>query len=536
MTNLIDRALLAVAPARALERAKSRVQAQALLGLADGGGQASASDAGSGAAHGAAGHRWWAPRARDARADTLSLLPLQRGQSRELSRTSPIAAAAININIDRVVGTGLALSAQPNLQVLGWTSDQGAEWKRKVQAEFSLWSDSPESDLCDTLNFYDQQALVLRSALEGGDCFTLLPDAAATRTNPYRLRVQVLEADRVGNPGNKMDTALVAGGVRMDGDGKPTAFHVYDQHPGAAMLTARGQLYAGSWVDAVGRSGRRRMLHHFRKLRPGMPRGVPYLAPIVEIIKQLTRYTNAEITAAVISSYFTAFIETPDGNSAPVFQGEGGADTPGEPIEMGSGAVVGLAKGEKVTFADPTRPNPNFDGFTMAMLRQVGMSLSIPLEMLVKQFNSSYSASKAALLDAGIYFRSVRTWLARSFCQPVYETWLAEAVASGRIAAPGFFADPLLRWAYTRAAWNGDSMGSISPKDEVAAYTAAVDARLMTRERAEWELFGTDFNETFDAKAAEQDRLRAANLLPVPKAGAAAPSDKPAGDTQEPKP
>lgn len=117
--------------------------------------------------------------------------------------------------------------------------------------------------------------------------------------------------------------------------------------------------------------------------------------------------------------------------------------------------------------------------------------------------------------------------MGRSFCQPVYETWLAEAVAIGRVPAPGFFADPLLRWAYTRAAWPGDSMGSINPKDEVAAYVAAIEARLMTRERAEWELWGTDFNETLDVKEAEQQALKAADLLPVPKAGAAAPQTSP---------
>lgn len=46
----------------------------------------------------------------------------------------------------------------------------------------------------------------------------------------------------------------------------------------------------------------------------------------------------------------------------------------------------------------------------------------------------------------------------------------------------------------------------------------------MTRERAEWELFGTDFNDTFDTKQSEQERLAAADMLPVPKAGAAAPA------------
>jgi lambda family phage portal protein len=520
--TLIDRAIAFVAPVHAVDRQRARAQLGVLAGLSDMGAQL-----GAGNAPAAIGGRRRSSAPRDARTDTLPYLRLERGASRELSRTSPIAVGAVQTNIDRVVGTGLALSAQPNSAVLGWSVDQVLAWKRQVHNEFSLWADSPESDIEQTLNFYQQQALILRAVLESGDCATMLPDGEATATQPYTLRLQVLEADRIGNPGNTSDTPTIAGGVKIDASGAPVAFHVYTSHPGGILPGQGGKPFEGTWIERVGKTGRRRILHHYRKLRPGMPRGVPYLAPIIECIKQISRYTEAEIMAAVVTAYFTVFVESPAASAAPVFGAEEDAGGIDNPIEMGPAAVVGLAPGEKITTANPMRPNPNFEPFTQAVIKQMGMALGLPYELLVKQFNASYSASKAALLDAGVYFRSVRTWLALSFCQPVYETWLAEAVARGRIAAPGFFTDPLMRWAYTRAAWPGDSMGSINPKDEVKAYVDAVDARLMTRERAEWELFGSDFNDTFDAKKSEQDRLKAADLLPAPKAGAAAPGAAP---------
>lgn len=523
--NLIDRAIAAVAPAWAAKRhlARARISAMEQLdSLMPSGNTSTLLDGAPDQAPGSTGGgRWWNPMPRDARADTVRWLPTQRGASRELARTSPIAVGAINTNIDRVVGTGLALSAQPNREVLGWSVKQALKWKALVQREFSLWADSTESDQAQTLTFYQQQALLLRSVLESGDAFTLLPDGQPTTTQPYALRIQLLEADRVGNPNGGPDTSKIAAGVRSNDAGAPESYFLYDQHPGGWM-PGSGQRYAGKWIDRLGSSGRRRVLHNYRKLRPDMPRGVPYLAPIIGCIKQISRYTEAEIMAAVITSYLTVFIETPTGNAAPVFDGGKPGDA-GAEIGLGMGAVVGLAPGEKPHVVNPGRPNPNFEPFILAVIKQLGMALGLPYELLLKQFNSSYSASKAALLDAWVYFRGVRTWLAQSFCQPVYETWLAEAVALGRVPAPGFFADPLLRWAYTRAAWPGDSMGSINPKDEVAAYTAAIDARLMTRERAEWELWGTDFNDTFDQKEGEQKRLKKADLLPEPKAGAAAP-------------
>lgn len=514
--NMLDRAIAAVAPGWAAQRALSRAKVHAIGAMTAMGGEAPTAGA-------ASARRWWNPRPRDARSDTMRQLPFQRGASRELARTSPIAVGAINTNIDRVVGTGLALSSQPNLAVLGWTAERAVAWKAKVQQEFSLWADSTECDIEGKQNFYQLQALVLRAALESGDCFSLLPDGERTPTQPYKLRIQVLEADRVGNPGGTADTDTMAGGVRLNASGAPEAYHLYDRHPGSG-LAAAGGIYRGEWIERLGRSGRRRMLHHFRCLRPGMPRGVPYLAPIIDCIKQISRYTEAEIMAAVLTAYLTVFIEAPGGNAAPVFDGDSAthADAPAD-IALGPGAVVGLAPGEKATMVNPMRPNPNFEPFILAVIKQMGIALGLPFELLIKQFNSSYSASKAALLDAWVYFRSVRYWLSLSFCQPVFETWLTEAVAIGRVPAPGFFADPLLRWAYTRAAWPGDSMGSIDPKAEVQAYVEAIDARLMTRERAEWELFGSGWDETYSQKLAEYERLVRDGMLPTPKAGAAAP-------------
>lgn len=466
--------------------------------------------------------RWaWARRPRDADSDTLPYLKGHRGQSRWLAQHSAIGVGAIRTNVDRVVGTGLALSANPAANVLGWNAGQAAYFKTVVQSEFSLWADGTGCDYAAKQNFYELQASVLWGMLASGDIFSLLPNEAVTATNPYELRIQLIEADRCGNPMGQADTDAIAGGIRF-ANGKPTAAHIYDRHPGAGYV-AGSSLYSGNWIDFVGQSGRRRLLHHMRSHR-GQPRGVPYLTPVVNDIKRLGDYADAEIKAAVVSAYYTVFIETPTGDTSQVH----GAGTPeangNETFDLSAAAVIGLAPGEKISTSNPGRPNPNFDAFMTAVAGHIGMGLGLPRELLLKQFNASYSASKAALLDAWIYFRGVRTWLARSFCQPVYETWMAEAVIQGRIKAPGFFADPLLRWAYTRASWPGDSMGSINPKDEVAAYSAAVDARMVSRERAEWELFGTDWHETFAAKKTEQDMLKAADMLPVPKAGAAAPA------------
>lgn len=526
-----ERALAVFSPRAAVRRMTARNTFEAFSGAGGDGAGLSPTNA-----------RWSAiPRSADA--DNLRALPRQRGESRELRRTNPIAEGAISTNLNRVVGTGLVPVPEPDIGVLGWSDEQLAEWKAIWQREFSLWADSKECTLDGGQTFYERQELVLGSRLESGDCFTNLPDGKPTTTQPYRLRLQLIEADRCGNPGGQQDTAAQVAGVKIDPNtGAPVSYHIYKRHPGSSLNT--GDKYAGDWIEAIGTSGRRRILHHFRPKRPEQTRGTPYLAPVIQAIKDLGRYTEAEVTAAVLSAFYTVFIEQESGGGpAPVF----GAEAPSGPqndadpaagaqIAMAPGAIIGLNKGETAKFADPTRPNTAYEPFVMGILKLIGMGLGIPVELLVKKFDSSYSASKAALLDAWQHFRTERNWLVLSFCQPVYETLMAEAVAVGRIQAPGFFEDPVLRWAYTRATWHGDSQGSINPKDEVAAYASAVDNTLMSRERAEWELFGTDWHRTFPAKKRERDMLKSADMLPAPKPGAAAAApaqdSKPQGATQ----
>ena len=213
-------------------------------------------------------------------------------------------------------------------------------------------------------------------------------------------------------------------------------------------------LKKGPYVDewdtraAFTNSGRRNVIHVYEKLRPGQTRGVPYLAPVVEMLKQLGKYSNAEIMGAVINAYFTVFLKSPGGDTGlSVFQDskETGGKASDKNYKMGMGAFVRLANNEDVVFADPKRPNQNFDKFVEAILRQVGTALGLPFELLVQHFTKSYSAARSAMLLAWKMFSTRRTWLVNHFCNIVYEAWMEEAVLRGRVAAPGFLDSRIIR-------------------------------------------------------------------------------------------
>lgn len=454
--TLLDRVVAAVSPERGLARMKART----MLAMAGGGYV--------GADRSRRAQRLWDHRPTSADQAILRDLVDLRSSSRDLVRNNPLACGAINTVTTSVVGTGLAVQPQILTSVLRLSPEAARAWQRSAKELFEMWASQPAwCDIAASQSFYELQELAFRSALESGDSFALLPMQKYVE-EPISTKVQIIEADRVCNPEGKADSDTLAGGIETDKNGRPLRCHIADKHPGA--YHAGGNAWEP--YDFFGeKTGRRNVLHLMSKQRPGQRRGVPYLAPVIETIKQLGTYTDAEITAAVISGMFTVFVkrEAPDG---PIPM-PAGAPAPGtvaaNEIEMQPGAIVDLAQGEDIALANPARPNAAFDPFFIAIVRQIGVALELPADLLLKMFNSSYSASRAAFLEAWRFYKKRRAWLAGQFCQPIYEAVIWEAVAHGKLIAPGFLRDPMIRAAYCRAEWTGDAAGSLNPVDDAVA-------------------------------------------------------------------
>lgn len=104
-----------------------------------------------------------------------------------------------------------------------------------------------------------------------------------------------------------------------------------------------------------------------------------------------------------------------------------------------------------------------------------------------------------------------RKWFVDDFCKQVYELWFAEAVSIGRIKAPGFFADPLIRNAYTNATWTGPAQGCLNPVQEANAAVIRIKNGLSTREDECAAINGTDYEDNVRALENENERLAQAN-------------------------
>lgn len=517
--NIVDKAVEFISPSAALRRKTARMKLEMIRTF-----QNSGYDE-SGAARNKNSMRGWLANSKSPQEDIDRNIPILRQRSRSLYMGAPLAVSAIKTNRTNIIGEGLRLKSSIDAKFLGMTAEAAAEWQRNTEREFELWAESKFCDSTRVNNFYEIQQVACMSWLMNGDACVLLEYENPSRAFPYGLRIHLIESDRVCTP-NSTGTSVnlyamdpdthnrIYNGVEVTDGGRVVAYHICSTYPNSQLQITK------KWtrVKAFGAlTGTPNVLMIYETERAEQYRGVPYLAPVIESLKQLTRYSEAEMMAAVINGFFTVFVTSENGTSETGFTGvvdeEERVSDDDINYELGPGMINMLNPGEKIEIADAKRPSSNFDAFVTSLARYVGAALEIPVELLIKTFNSSYSASRAALLEAWKAFRMKRSWIAADFCQPVYEIFLTEAIASGRIKAPGFFLDPAIKKAYCGAQWNGPAQGMVDPLKEVNAAEKRIANGLSTRERETVEMTGGDFEANIAQLARENQLMKEAGLI-----------------------
>ncbi len=496
--NTLDRAIMAVAPVYGARRYQARV-AIAMTGQY------------SGAKWRKAALKAWRTFAGSADADTLGDLPTLRARSRDLTRNNPVATGAQNTARTHTVGTGLHFRAQIDRDLLGMSEDEADRWERDFEKKFHLWAKSKSCDITLKQNFYDLQGLIFNTVFESGDCLVLRRIAKRPAVAP--LALAVIEADRLATPAVLGADPYIRSGVRLDLDGAAVSYFVLREHPGDFFLTTYLDF---DEVPAFGaNSGEPMALHIYRRLRPEQTRGVPELAPVIEILKQLDRYTEAELMSAVVASFFTVFIKTQDGSGLAPGAPMPGLEQEADDVVLGPGSVASLGVNESSETASTNRANSNFDAFFSAIIRQIGVALGIPYELLIMHFTASYTASRAAIEMAQKFFAERREWLVSDFCAPVLEWFLSDAITSGVVRAPGFFESPLLRAAWLSGIWIPPVGLVLDPKKEWEGDAAGVALGALTLEEVALKRTNGDWLKKTEQRGREHAKRVALMLEPA---------------------
>jgi len=464
--------------------------------------------------------RSWTPYAGSAISDNVGDLPYLRSRARDLVRNAPLAAGARQTVRMGVIGAGLDLYPRVVRGILerrqGLTKEAMDTFERDAAELWWAWQDSTGCDIERSRRFRALTAQVFTSAWTDGDMLVIRRHKALDG-DVLSLKLQLIEGDRLSTPQDRVHDPRIVDGVVRDADGAPLGYYVEDVHPGERYIRPGTRTW--TYQPAFGPDGSRRVLH-VRNLsaedRIGAVRGLPSLGPVIVLLKQITRYTNAELMRNVVASMFTVFIESDrqhassSGGLAPIDPNR--AEEESWEYRLDHGAVVEMEPGKKISLANPPGPTATFDPFTNMLLRQMGAAINVPYELLVRHFSSSYSASRAAVNFAYEAFEIMRGWVEDDFVAPVYEWFLYEAIGLGLLDAPGFQDDPLVRRAYSNFRLTGPVAPQLDPLKEAASSELRMSALLSTHEEETARTTGGDWTDNLAQMIKERQQIRDGGL------------------------
>lgn len=400
-------------------------------------------------------------------------------RSRDNVRNIPIATALIKRICDHAIGDkGLSLHSQIDREFLGLSEDEATTYQKKAESIWKSFAENEESDFNREINFNEKTYLTLQSELEGGDCFSLFVNKKRSGSE-FDLKIQTLEGEYCSTPGNIKSIQRSEGqnqiteGFEKDKDGVNIANHFSVFHPGDRLNFSNSK-----WTRRTifSPTGRRNILHHFDKIRPGQTRGIPVLGPVTGKLLQIGRLSDAELMASVLNSYYAIVLEGETKDTLQTKKSPNDSNTSrttDDKLTLGSGSILRVKPGVKVSSFDPARPNLKFWEFFQSIVAEIGASVGVPKSIILMIYDKSYSASRGEVLLAWVYFLSKRTHIAINLCQPTYGALMDEAVSKGMISAPGYFLDQRVRRAYLGSPyeqWTGPTRPAIDELREAKAF------------------------------------------------------------------
>jgi lambda family phage portal protein len=445
-----------------------------------------------------------------------------------------IAAGIIDSMVDGTIGGGLSLESNINYKVLGLKAEDVKEIQQKIEGYWETWAKNPI--MCHVqkkLSFGSLQREAYANALSAGDMLQHIKISRpfGKKGSAYP-QLQNIAGQSIMSP-NLSDSKTIKGGVECNAIGCETAYHVSVGDGGPYNFKTQRVTRYGA------RSGRLQYnLVAFGDVIPGQRRGRSVLLRVANQLIQIDRYTEAEIVKAVIQSNITLFLEKDkdtdvSGANDPMENLRENSDiwnnsnvngsntnvavpeeTKEQQISLGPGFIWDLPAGVKPTLPESKSPVTQFWTFLEAQLKIVSMGVGIPFEVLLKCFNSNYSASQAAIQSAARGWKIATDEFAYKYNQPVYEQFVEMLVRQGKIECKDFFTDDIKRLAWCSTIWKGPAMLNIDPVKNVKAAILSIEAGLTTREIEAKKLGDNKFDAVIEKLSTENRRM---DELGIPK-------------------
>ncbi len=442
--SVIDRVLAQFSPALGRDRFAARLAMQRMEHMARGY---------DGAMMGRQTANW---RARNTSANTEieQAGSILRARARDLVRNNPVAANGVQILVSNLVGTGIRPRAAT--RNAGMNADVDALWTRfAANCDFHGHTD-----------FHGLTALAVRSMVESGDSLVMQRMLRGTDTRSgVPLRLEVREVDHLDEA--KLETTAPGGrrimhGIEYDRDGRRVAYWLHPEHPGDATRDLRNR-YESVRVPAD------QVVHLFERQRT-QDRGVSWLAPVMQSMRDLDDWQNAELvrkkTEACMVGVVLSDSDTQLVPKMTLGEGAGGQEVE----EFRPGMVAYLSGADDIKFNQPVATGGVYE-WHRVHLHILAAGLRMPYALLTGDLSQANFASSRVGLNEFHRFIEMTQWnlIIPRFCQPVWDWFITAAYLSGKIGVPTVPVE-----------WAPPTFQSVNPKQDAEADLLGVRAGFVT--------------------------------------------------------
>lgn len=339
-----------------------------------------------------------------------------RARMRDLVRNNSMAAKAVQVLVNNMVGTGIRPRASSGNKALN----------RRVDRLFAEWS--KQCDAEGLADFYGMQALAVREMIEGGDLFAVRRSQNADSKLPVPVQVELREAEFL-DTSKLTDTNAyrIDQGIEFDESGRRSALWMFDEHPGG-RLTLRGSTLSR-------RLPLEQVAHLFERQRK-QNRGMPWGTPAMTDLRDHGDYRRAEMVRKKTEACLVGIVMTDDEDQeslAPLV-----TRSDGTTVESFEPGMIAYARGGKdIKMNTPAAAGGIYE-WNSVQAHDIASGFRLPYELLTGDLRQvNFSSSRIGLNEFRRMIEMMQ-WLVviPMFCDRLWDWFTQAAYQAGKIPNP----------------------------------------------------------------------------------------------------
>lgn len=347
-------------------------------------------------------------------------LRMLRNKARYLSRNSASITRFLRLLEINVVGPmGFRFQSRVRKQ----DGEMDAQLNRRVEEEFSNWWSRPSA--CGQLSGVDLTKQGLNSLARDGE---ILWEIVKNPLYTDGIAINPVETDLLDEtlntvaPGTKNQIRM---GVEVDKYNRPVAYHLLTQHPGDTTW------FSHQFKKTYRRVPAENIIHYFRSERAGQTRGAPWIAAVMNSIKMLDGYREAETMnrriAASVMGFFKKAMPTKEG--IPALADREDEDRALLEMDVEPGKLRELPEGLDFEKFDPGGSQTDYHSFESQVKKDISMGLMISaMSHGMETQGVSYSAGRTITLEDQEFYRDVQASIIDRVLKPIFGMWLSMRV------------------------------------------------------------------------------------------------------------